>query len=105
MARYDMGDAHSMVTLNLFFNVSDILQEHPDTLLSLEYRPVWYRRAASGGGGVGGGGGASSRSVSVWRPMGPPGYVSLGDVAVVSVGHGINGVEPSICVELMVWIP
>ena len=65
-----------------------LIQEHPDTLLSLEFRPVWYRRAGSGGGagGVGGGaGGASSRSMSVWRPVGPPGYVSLGDVAVVSV--------------------
>ena len=56
-------------------------QEHPDTLLSLEFKPVWYRR-----GGSGGGSGASGRSVSVWRPVGPPGYVALGDVAVVRMG-------------------
>ena len=62
------------------------IQEHPDTLLSVEYRPVWYRRGGTTGGGTTSSSSlsSSSRAVSVWRPVGPPGYVALGDVAVVS---------------------
>ncbi len=62
-------------------------QEWPDALLSLEFRPVWFRREcrASPAGGAGGPSSSappSSRTVSVWRPVGPPGYVALGDVVV-----------------------
>jgi vacuolar protein sorting-associated protein 13A/C len=42
----------------------------PDVLPSMEWARVW---AAWRPG---------SRAVSVWRPVGPPGYASLGDVAV-----------------------
>lgn len=64
-------------------------QQRPDTLLSVEFRPVWYRHATGGGGApvalraLGGGSGTSSRTVSIWRPAGPPGYAALGDVVVL----------------------
>jgi hypothetical protein len=62
-------------------------QEQPDTLLSLEYKPVWFRRPVppGSGGGNGSASATASRPVSVWRPVGPPGYVVLGDVAVMGL--------------------
>jgi hypothetical protein len=80
-------------------------QQRPDTLPCLEFKLVWYRQGGSSGGsstggpgasggiagpggGSGGGAGqaAGQRAVSVWRPVGPPGYAALGDVAVVGTG-------------------
>lgn len=37
---------------------------------SLEYRLLWHARGGSG-------------LVSVWRPVAPPGYAPLGDVATL----------------------
>ncbi|KAG1653272.1 hypothetical protein FOA52_002732 [Chlamydomonas sp. UWO 241] len=74
----------------------------PDSLPSITYQLVWYRRAngppAAGGGSSSSSASSSSRpgpmslgyssgAVSVWRPVGPPGYAALGDVAV-------GGTEP-----------
>lgn len=53
-----------------------VAQEHgfeqlmPETMPCLEYRRVWM---ASRPG---------AQSITVWRPSGPPGYSSLGDIAV-----------------------
>lgn len=45
-------------------------QEMPDVMLSMEFKRVW--RCSRPG----------ARPLSVWRPVGPPGYASLGDVAM-----------------------
>ncbi|PNH01074.1 hypothetical protein TSOC_013061 [Tetrabaena socialis] len=48
-------------------------QDLPDTVLCREYRLVWAATGARAAGG---------RSAAIWRPVGPPGYSALGDVAV-----------------------
>lgn len=45
-------------------------QEMPDAMLSMDFKRVW--RSARPG----------ARPLSIWRPVGPPGYASLGDVAM-----------------------
>eukprot|EP00879_Flechtneria_rotunda_P005415 GHRR01005707.1.p1 GENE.GHRR01005707.1~~GHRR01005707.1.p1 ORF type:complete len:1494 (+),score=564.87 GHRR01005707.1:1093-5574(+) len=45
-------------------------QEMPDVMLSVDFKRVW-QSSRSG-----------ARPLSVWRPVGPPGYVSLGHVAM-----------------------
>eukprot|EP00878_Enallax_costatus_P013777 GHUV01014408.1.p1 GENE.GHUV01014408.1~~GHUV01014408.1.p1 ORF type:complete len:898 (+),score=328.70 GHUV01014408.1:398-3091(+) len=45
-------------------------QEMPDVMLSMDFKRVW--RSARPG----------ARPLSIWRPVGPPGYASLGDVAM-----------------------
>uniref|UniRef100_A0A7S3R138 Vacuolar protein sorting-associated protein 13 VPS13 adaptor binding domain-containing protein n=1 Tax=Dunaliella tertiolecta TaxID=3047 RepID=A0A7S3R138_DUNTE len=54
--------------------VSDAGQQLPETTLSVDFKPVWValRRTA---------GGAQVVCCSIWRPIGPPGYAMLGDVA------------------------
>lgn len=52
---------------------------------SMDFKRVWQSgplsaAAASGGGGARGA--RDTRVLSVWRPVGPPGYSSLGDVAL-----------------------
>ncbi|CAD7701146.1 unnamed protein product [Ostreobium quekettii] len=42
----------------------------PPALLSADFRWMWRSEG-------------KGRAVSVWRPLGPPGYVALGDVAVI----------------------
>jgi vacuolar protein sorting-associated protein 13A/C len=42
----------------------------PDSMPSLDYRRVWIVSKPG------------CRPISVWRPQGPPGYASLGDVAM-----------------------
>jgi hypothetical protein len=56
---------------------------------SMDFKRVWQSgplsaaaAAASGGGGGGTRGARDMRVLSVWRPVGPPGYSSLGDVAL-----------------------
>lgn len=45
-------------------------QEMPETMPSIDYKCVWQS------------GRNSARSMSIWRPVGPPGYASLGDIAM-----------------------
>jgi vacuolar protein sorting-associated protein 13A/C len=47
-------------------------QEMPDAMPCMDYKRVWA--AGKGAGGA--------PALSVWRPVGPPGYASLGDVAM-----------------------
>ncbi len=54
-------------------------QAMPDTMISTEFRCVWI---GGGGGGMGGQRLGRSSAASFWRPVGPPGYVALGDVCV-----------------------
>eukprot|EP00798_Chlamydomonas_sp_ICE-L_P025166 gene25166-10797_t len=67
-------------------------QARPDTMLSAEWKLVWYSSkqlgprtslSAKGGAVVGGLLGGGKSSVSIWRPTGVPGYAMLGDVAVI----------------------
>lgn len=46
----------------------------PDTMISQEFKLVWRSPSTRL---------ASSRAVSFWRPVGPPGYTMLGDVVVL----------------------
>jgi vacuolar protein sorting-associated protein 13A/C len=45
-------------------------QEMPDMMLSMDFKRVWQSSRAG------------ARPLSVWRPVGPPGYYALGDVAM-----------------------
>jgi vacuolar protein sorting-associated protein 13A/C len=55
---------------------------------SMDFKRVWQsaRTSAAAAGGPSGLAGRSgardTRLLSIWRPVGPPGYSSLGDVAV-----------------------
>ena len=83
-------------------------QLKPDTMPSVDFKPIWYRKASPYGtstipsgsssssmlknaGGQGGQGG--QRAISVWRPLGPPGYSSLGDVLVMGLETPPNPVR------------
>ncbi len=46
-------------------------QEMPDVMLSMDFVRVWVVVNKPG-----------TRALTVWRPVGPPGYASLGDVAM-----------------------
>lgn len=45
-------------------------QEMPDVMLSMDFKRIWQSSRAG------------ARPLSVWRPVGPPGYSALGDVAM-----------------------
>jgi vacuolar protein sorting-associated protein 13A/C len=47
-------------------------QEMPDAMPCIDYKRVWAAGGRGGGAPV----------LSVWRPVGPPGYAALGDVAM-----------------------
>ena len=49
-------------------------QQLPRTMPSLEYRRVWHIAKAE-----------SSVTVSIWHPIGPPGYRALGDVITLGL--------------------
>lgn len=59
-------------------------QEMPDVMPSMDFKRVWQSSpaGAAGAGAAAGRGAARDARVSIWRPVGPPGYSSLGDVAV-----------------------
>jgi len=44
----------------------------PDAMPCMDYKRVWAAGKGSGG----------APALSVWRPVGPPGYAALGDVAM-----------------------
>lgn len=56
---------------------------------SMDFKRVWQSArtsaaaaAAGSSGSAGARGSRDTRVLSIWRPVGPPGYSSLGDVAV-----------------------
>jgi len=46
---------------------------------SMDFKRIWQSGAAGRGAG-------DSKPVSIWRPVGPPGYAALGDVAASGTG-------------------
>lgn len=54
-------------------------QEMPDVMPSMDFKRIWRSGAAGGGAG-------DTKHVSIWRPVGPPGYAALGDVAASGTG-------------------
>lgn len=52
-------------------------QEMPDVMPSMDFKRVWRSASTAGARGA-----RDTRVLSIWRPVGPPGYSSLGDVAV-----------------------
>lgn len=56
-------------------------QEMPDVMPSMDFKRVWQSNPTAAGGAAGRGA-RDARVLSIWRPVGPPGYSSLGDVAV-----------------------
>jgi hypothetical protein len=52
-------------------------QEMPDVMPSMDFKRVWQSVSTAGARGA-----RDTRVLSIWRPVGPPGYSSLGDVAV-----------------------
>ena len=59
-------------------------QAMPGAMPCLDFKRVWAPGARAGAGGGAGDSGASGGAavISVWRPVGPPGYHALGDVAM-----------------------
>lgn len=58
-------------------------QEMPDVMPSMDFKRVWQSGALSAAASASGSRGTrDTRMLSIWRPVGPPGYSSLGDVAV-----------------------
>lgn len=59
-------------------------QEMPDVMPSMDFKRVWQSGplSAAAAASSAGRGQRDSRVLSVWRPVGPPGYSSLGDVVV-----------------------
>lgn len=53
-------------------------------MLSMDFKRVWQSPASAGAaaGSSAAGSGRGSRLLSIWRPVGPPGYAPLGDVAM-----------------------
>ncbi|KAF5830551.1 hypothetical protein DUNSADRAFT_14358 [Dunaliella salina] len=75
--RYDKRSSQAAAELKskqMLPAVSDAGQQLPETTLSVDFKPVWValRRTANG---------AQVVCCSIWRPIGPPGYAMLGDVA------------------------
>jgi vacuolar protein sorting-associated protein 13A/C len=57
----------------------------PDVMPSMDFKRVWQSgplSVAAAASSAGRPGARASRVLSVWRPVGPPGYSSLGDVVV-----------------------
>jgi hypothetical protein len=52
-------------------------QEMPDVMPSMDFKRVWQSASTAGARGA-----RDTRVLSIWRPVGPPGYSSMGDVAV-----------------------
>jgi len=61
----------------------DAPQKLPPSMPSLEFRRLWRAEREGGGGGI----------VSIWRPVGPPGYKPLGDVITQGLDPPPNPVE------------
>ena len=103
------GEASAGVTSFALSPSPDQLK--PDTMPCVEFKPIWYRRALHGSVGrsgsvglsgssssamlknAGGAGGGGRKAISVWRPVGPPGYSSLGDVLVSGLETPPNPVK------------
>lgn len=51
-------------------------------MLSMDYKRVWQSPTAAAAGASSSSSTAGRRPLSMWRPVGPPGYASLGDVAM-----------------------
>lgn len=63
-------------------------QKMPDSMPSLEFQRVWTARKAD------------SETICVWRPIGPPGYVPLGDVISFGLDPPPNPVQVSFALHL-----